>query len=334
MNFPQLIFPLAVLVFAPLAYSQAATGGATNPDSGAPPAVDVTSSLPGDYLLGPNDKLTLVVEQFPDEFTVDRIFRIDGSGDITLPIVGRVHAGGLTSAQFEEELKARFSPILKEPHIVVDVTEYASQSVSVLGAVNTPGIKQTEGRRTLLEVLALGGGLRPDAGTVAKITRLADQGAIPLPGASVSPTGVSVATVRVKNVMTGSSENIVMLPGDSVFVPKADIVYAVGSLTMPGGFPIGENETLSALQVVALAQGLSRTAATDRAKILRLIPGTANRTEIPINLKQLMAGKGSDVSLQADDILFVPNSAAKSVGYRSLDAIATAASYSVIYARP
>jgi polysaccharide export outer membrane protein len=330
MNFPSVLFPLAVLVCAPTAYPQASAGVPANPDS----AVNVSSSLPGDYVLGPNDKLTLVVEEFPDEFTVDRIFRIDGSGDITLPIVGRVHAGGLTSAQFEEELKARFSPILKEPKIVVDVTEYASQSVSVLGAVNTPGIKQTEGRRTLLEVLALGGGLRPDAGTVAKITRAADQGAIPLPGATVTPTGLSVATVRIKNAMTGSPENIVMLPGDTVFVPKADVVYAVGSLTTPGGFPIGENETLSALQVVALAQGLSTTAATDRAKILRLVPGTATRTEIPINLKQLMAGKGSDVSLQAEDILFVPNSSAKSAGLRTLDAIVNAATYAPILFRP
>jgi polysaccharide export outer membrane protein len=324
MKFPHLIFPLAVLICAPLAYSQAA----------APSAVEVTSSLPGDYILGPNDKLTLVVEQFPDEFTVDRIFRIDGSGDITLPLVGRVHAGGLTSAQFEEDLKARFTPILKEPHIVVDVTEYASQSVSVLGAVNTPGIKQTEGRRTLLEVLALGGGLRPDAGTVAKITRAADQGPIPLPGATVSPTGASLATVRVKNAMTGSPENIVMLPGDSVFVPKADVVYAVGSLTTPGGFPIGESETLSALQVVALAQGLTQTAATDRAKILRLVPGTGSRTEIPINLKQLMAGKGSDVTLQSGDILFVPNSTAKSAGLRAIDALVNAAAYTPLLLRP
>lgn len=324
---------IVLLACAPLAYPQAA-GGGVNPDASATPAVNVTSSLPADYVLGPNDKLTLVVEQFPDEFSVDRVFRIDGSGDITLPIVGRVHAGGLTSAQFEEELKARFSPILKEPNIVVDVTEYASQSVSVLGAVNTPGIKETDGRKTLLEVLALAGGLRPDAGTVAKITRTAGQGAIPLPGATVSPTGLSVATVHLKNAMTGSPENIVMLPGDTVFIPKADVVYAVGSVTTPGGFPIGENETLSALQVVALAQGLTRTAAANRAEILRLNPGTATRTQIPIDLKHLLAGKGSDVSLQAEDILFVPNSNPKSVAFRTVDAIVNAATYSVILARP
>lgn len=324
---------IVLLACAPLACPQAAGGGA-NPDASATAAVNVTSSLPADYVLGPNDKLTLVVEQFPDEFSVDRVFRIDGSGDITLPIVGRVHAGGLTSAQFEEELKARFSPILKEPNIVVDVTEYASQSVSVLGAVNTPGIKETDGRKTLLEVLALAGGLRPDAGTVAKITRTAGQGAIPLPGATVSPTGLSVATVHLKNAMTGSPENIVMLPGDTVFIPKADVVYAVGSVTTPGGFPIGENETLSALQVVALAQGLTRTAAANRAEILRLVPGTATRTQIPINLKQLLAGKGSDVSLQAEDILFVPNSDAKSAGFRTLDAIVNAATYTPILLRP
>ena len=84
------------------------------------------------------------------------------------------------------------------------------------------------------------------------------------------------------------------MPGDTCFVPKADVVYAVGSVTKPGGFPIGENETLSALQVVSLAEGIVKTAAGDRAKILRLAPGGGPRSEIPINLKLLMAGKGGD----------------------------------------
>src|ERR1019366_7224048 len=112
-----------------------------------------------------------------------------------------------------------------------------------------------------------------------------------------------------------STGNIVIRPGDTIFVPKAEVVYVVGSVRTPGGFPIGENESLSALQVVALAQGLINTAATDRAKILRIVPGTVNRTEIPINLKLLMAGKAPDTSLQPGDILFVPNSGAKTAEY-------------------
>jgi polysaccharide export outer membrane protein len=240
----------------------------------------------------------------------------------------------MTASEFEAQLKARFGVILKAPDIVVNVTEFASQPVSVQGAVNTPGIHQLAGHKTLFELLSMSEGLRPDAGTTVIVTRDVKWGPIPLAGAALSSTGQSsVATVRVRNVMNGSEENIAIMPGDTIFVPKADVVYAVGSVVKPGGFPIGENETLSALQVVSLAEGMVKTAAGDRARILMLAPQGGPRTEIPINLKLLMAGKGSDVLLRPDDILFVPNSGAKSAAYRTLDAIITATIGMAVYGR-
>jgi len=302
----------------------------------APNAVEspnVATGLPASYLLGPNDQFSLIVDQLPDNFT-DKTFRIDGAGDVTIPLIGRVHASGMTASEFEDQLKARFGVILKAPDIVVNVTEFASEPVAVQGAVNTPGVHQLAGHKSLFEFLSLAEGLRPDAGTTIIVTRDLKWGQIPLAGASLSSTRQSsIVTVRAKNVMNGSEENIAIMPGDTIFVPKADVVYAVGSLTKPGGFPIGENETLSALQVVSLAEGMAKTAAGDKAKILRLAPGGGPRSEIPINLKLLMAGKGSDMLLRPDDILFVPNSSAKSATYRTLDAIVTAATGMAIYGR-
>ena len=294
---------------------------------------NVATGLPASYLLGPNDQFSLIVDQLQDSFT-DKTFRIDGEGDVTLPLIGRVHAAGLTASEFEDQLRGRFGVILKAPDIVVNVTEFASEPVSVQGAVNTPGVHQLAGRKTLFELLSLSEGLRPDAGTTVMVTRDLKWGPIPLAGASLSSTRQSsVVTVRAKNVMNGSEENVAIMPGDTIFVPKADVVYAVGSVTKPGGFPIGENETLSALQVISLAEGMARTAAGDKARILRLPPGGGPRTEIPINLKLLMAGKGSDMLLHPDDILFVPNSSAKSATYRTLDAVVTAATGMAIYGR-
>jgi polysaccharide export outer membrane protein len=118
-------------------------------------------------------------------------------------------------------------------------------------------------------------------------------------------------------------------------VPKADVVYAVGSVTKPGGFPLNQHESLSALQVVSLAQGAKNTAALDKAQILRRVPGSTSRTEIAVNLKQLMAGKGTDIQLQPDDILFVPNSAAKTAGYKTIDSIVAAATgFAVFGSKP
>lgn len=291
-----------------------------------------SSSLSG-YSLGPNDQISLVIDQLQEEFA-DKSFRIDQQGDVSIPLIGRVHGGGLTVSELEDELRSRFGAILKAPDVVVNVTEFSSQPVSVLGAVGTPGIRQLQGRKTLFEVLSLAGGLRPDAGTTVKITRDLKWGPIPLASAATGSTGqYSVATVHVADVMRASAENLVILPGDTVFVPRADVVYVVGSVTKPGGFPIGENETLSALQVVSLAEGLMRTAASEKAKILRRDPGNATRNEIPLNLSRLMAGKAPDVILRPDDILFVPNSAARSVEYRSLEAIVNAATGAAIYGK-
>jgi polysaccharide export outer membrane protein len=166
-----------------------------------------------------------------------------------------------------------------------------------------------------------------------EITRDLDMGPIPLPDAVPSSTGqCTVARVRLKNVMNASAENILVLPGDTVFVPKADIVYAVGSVTKPGGYTIGEDGILSALQMVSLAGGVQKAAATEKAKILRLVPGSSSsRTEITINIKRLMAGKTPDVPLQPNDILFIPNSGAKSAGFRTIEAIVSVATGLAIY---
>jgi polysaccharide export outer membrane protein len=135
----------------------------------------------------------------------------------------------------------------------------------------------------------------------------------------------------MKDIQRAGPENITVMPGDAIFVPRADLVYVVGSVVEPGGFPIGENEKLSALQVVSLAKGLVKTAAADKAKILRVVPGNPSRIEIPVNIKLLMAGRTTDIPLKPDDILFVPNSGAKSAGYRTMDAIVSATSALIIY---
>ncbi len=83
---------------------------------------------------------------------------------------------------------------------------------------------------------------------------------------------------------------------------------------------MGDNESLSALQVLSLAEGLDRTAAPQDAKIMRAVDGSAARAEIPVDLKKVLAGKGADVPLKANDILFIPTSATKNAAIRTLEA--------------
>ena len=294
-----------------------------------PPQAPFGGTADPDYLLGPDDLLSLTVVELDEQFT-DKVFRIEMSGDVNIPIAGRVHAAGLTIRQLEEAIDKNFSKILKEPDVVVGIVQFGSQPVSVLGEVNTPGVHQVKGQKNLLQALSLAGGFTESVGNTVTITRKLQWGPIPLPNSHDDPTSqFSIASISVKEILHGANpaKNVPVMADDVITVSRAEVVYAVGSVNKPGGFLLGQDEGLSALQVLSLAQGLSRTAAPQRALILRL-SGTSNqRTEIAVNLKILMQGTAGDVPLKPGDILFVPNSTAKSLSYRSFDAILQAAAF-------
>ncbi|HMJ60265.1 MAG TPA: polysaccharide biosynthesis/export family protein [Bryobacteraceae bacterium] len=293
-----------------------------------------TESAPSSYILGPDDQVTLFV--YDIEEISDKPMRIDMRGNLTLPLAGRLHAAGLTAGQLEAAIETPLRKFLKDPEVVVSITEFRSQPVSVLGAVTTPGVHQLEGHKTLFEILSMAGGLRSDAGNTVRITRNLEWGEIPLPDAKNDSTGqFSVASVSSKSVIdaTDPVENITIKPHDVISVSKADLVYCVGSVNKPGGFVLGQKESMSALQVLSLAEGLNKTAAPDKAKIMRAVAGSPNRTEIAIDIKALMAGKAPDLPLRSDDILFIPNSAARSMAARTAEAAIQVATGVAIYGR-
>lgn len=287
-----------------------------------PPEAAAKSEAPDTYTLGPGDQIVIRV---PDLEEIDnKSVPIDMKGNINLPQVGRIQASGLTTEQLEDAIADRLKKVLVNPDVSVYLTEMRSQPVSVLGEVQTPGVHQLQGQKNLFEVLSLAGGLRPDAGNTVKITRRLEWGRLPLPGAADDPTGqFSVASVNVKSIMAASNpaDNITIRPNDVISVVKADIIYVVGAVHKPGGFTLGENKTLSSLQLISLAEGSERTASLQNSKILRYLPGSTTREEIPLDLKKIFAGKMADTQLKADDILFVPTSTAKAAGYRTLEAL-------------
>ena len=286
-------------------------------------------------ILGPGDQI--LIRAIDIEEIDNKPVLIDRRGNINLPVVGQLQAAGLTPDQLEAALRLRLTRVLRHPpDVSVSVTEVHSQGVSVLGAVNTPGVHQLQGEKTLFEVLSLAGGLRADAGYTVIITRQIEWGPIPLPNAALDSTGrFSVASVSVKSIMAASNpaENIHIKPNDVISVPRADIIYVIGAVKKAGGYALNDNGTRSALQILSLAEGLDRAAAPNRARIMRGIPGSNNRDEIPIDLKKILAGKSPDVPLQADDILFVPTSGAKTAGLRTIDVL-TASATAFIYRIP
>ena len=273
------------------------------------------------YLLGPDDLLEISGPELTE--AGGKRSRIDGDGNVEVPLVGRVHVAGLTVEQTEEKLNKLLKAYIRDPQVAINVAEVHSQPVSVLGAVNTPGVHQVQGQKTLLEMLALAGGIRSDAGYSVRITRQAEWGCIPLSNAKPDPSGkFSVAELNLKKIMEAKSpeENIQIFPHDVISVPKADMVYVIGEVRRSGGFVLGEHQTISVLQALSMAEGLNNGADTRHAKILRLKKEAVQREELPVDVKDVLTGKKPDLPMQGDDILFIPGSTGKKAALRALEA--------------
>ena len=331
----------AVLISVSIALTSALCFGQsgvedTNPVHRQAPA-DQTVTAPSSgglstYMLGPEDLLTIRVMNV--EELGDTPYPVDLHGDIDVPRIGKVHAAGLSVEQLEAELTARYREFLQKPVVTVAVAEFHSQPVSVLGEVTAPGVHQIRGRRTLLEIISEASGLKVDAGSTIQITRRKAWGAIPLPSNKLDPSGdYYTASVNVQRLMAGKSpqDNVAILPNDVITVPKADLVYVVGAVKRAGGFVLSEKTDISILEALSLAEGLDKTAGPKNARILRPDPNSGARHEIPVDIKKLLAGKSADMPLAANDILFIPNSTAKVVTNRTIDALVQAGTGLAIY---
>jgi polysaccharide export outer membrane protein len=287
------------------------------------------------YILGPDDQVKVWVLGL-EEIT-DKPLRIDPGGDIDLPLIGKVHAGGLTVEQLKAELVQRFSKELLKPQVSVEIVDFGSQPVSVMGAVNHPGVYQLHGRRTLMEAVSLADGLRQDAGPRITISRQIQYGPIPLRTVKTDSSGkFSVAEVSVKELLAGTNptENIPVCPNDVVAVPLAEAVYVIGEVKKPGEIALKNNASISVLQALASAEGYGATPAPQDSKIIRLVPGSTERKEIPVDLRKIQAGKAEDIAMRPDDILVIPPSGPKKAAARAVEAAIQTATGIVIWRRP
>jgi polysaccharide export outer membrane protein len=293
-----------------------------------------TESETSDSRIGPDDLLNISVFEAPE---MNSTVRVSANGEISLQLLGAVHAAGRTPKELESVLQAHLRrTYMKDPHVGVFVQELQSHSISVVGAVKMPGVFQIRGKKTVIEVLSMAQGLADDAGDTVLIQHGAEY---TQPGSSngSQPTAQekngAIEEINLKKLLDSadSALNVPVRPGDIVKVPRAGIVYVVGEVEKPGGFVLQNNENISVLQALALAEGPTHTSAISRARIIRTDPASGKRTEIPMNLGRIFSGKAPDTFLQPKDIVFVPNSAAKSILYRGSEAAVQTAAGVAIY---
>jgi polysaccharide export outer membrane protein len=275
---------------------------------------------PPPYVLGPGDQIT--IRSIDLEEISEKPVLVDPDGYLSLPLVGRLKAAGLTAAELEKALVKALQGYFRRPQVSVTMTKFGSQPVTVLGAVSAPGVYQLQGRKTLAEVLALAKGLTPEAGSTVTVTRIPEHGPIPLASATIDKRGYAVAEIDPSKILEagGSEQNIVIMAHDLISVARARLLYVLGEVRKPGGFPLGSRQRVSVLEALSMAEGFSRTAAPHKARILRVVAGSPQRKEMPVDLNKIMSSKEPNRMMEPDDILVVPNNAAKSATLRGIEA--------------
>jgi polysaccharide biosynthesis/export protein len=297
--------------------SQAATnasGQSSTTPSITPETAKDTSDQSALVKLGAGDLIEVSVYNVPELATKARV---SNSGDVYLPLIDYVHVDGLTQEEAQTLIEKRLSDggFVRSPHVTIFVDEANSQGVTIIGEVTKPGIYPDVSDHKLYEVISEAGGFSPSASRKIAIIR------------RNQPEPIRINLPR--NLADDLSGNIDILPGDTISVPRAPIIYVVGDVGRPSGLLV-DNGTLSVLQALALAGGTNHTAKLSGARILH--KGPTGTTETKIQVKKMLEAKAPDMNLQSDDILFIPVSAGKIAAARTAEAAIALATAASIYA--
>jgi polysaccharide biosynthesis/export protein len=271
--------------------------------------------LTPEVVLGSGDLLAISVAGAPEyHYEV----RVTPAGTASLPMLGNITLAGLSTTQGENVVAKGLQErgFFNDPQVSIFVKEYATAGISVLGEVQKPGIYPLMGPRTLLDAISAAGGTTPKAGKSVSITHRDELD--------------SPKTILLSRDNGQTMTNIAVQPGDTVVVSKAGMVYVIGAVKEPTGIVL-DNPHLTVLQAIAMAHGTNPTASLKSTKLIR--KASTSPQELPIPVDTILSAKSPDLELQPDDIVFVPNSAAKSAAGRSLEAILQAATGIAVYGR-
>jgi len=276
-----------VLVF-PVAVTAAASGGS---NAGQPSPAEGES----DYKVGRQDLLEIRVFDLEE---LNQTVRVSPDGSISLPLLGRLQIAGMTITEVEsliaDDLDKGF---MRGAQVTVFVKEYESQKVTVSGAVNRPGSYAMLGPKTLLELISMAGGLRPDFGDVIVVFR--KEG-----GESTRRISIDLESlVRDADPVM----NIALMPGDIIYVPVMEMtrIFVGGAVRSPGMYEFPRREPITLVKAITLAGGTTDRAAEKKIQITRTSE-SGERTQRDANLKTIRRGTVQDPLLRDGDLVFVP----------------------------
>jgi Periplasmic protein involved in polysaccharide export len=271
-------------------------------------------------LIGAGDQLHVQVADTPE---MDQHPRVTDAGEVPIQGAGSVKVAGLTPAAAAKAIQDSLvaANYMRHPVVMVNVEHYATQTVSIIGEVKLPGAYPIGTQRSILDVLALAGGLNPAADRNLVIERH-------------SNPNDCVHYNYSNNADTAVDKQVMVMPGDTVVVPKAGIIYVLGDVNHPGGYLMNNNESkITLLEALALAGGVSKTAKQHDARLIRK-QGTDSYLDRQLSVKDLQEGKVPDIAMQPGDVLYVPFSFGRNLAVFGAGSIAAAATSASVYALP
>ena len=252
-----------------------------------------------DYEIGPEDVLRIMVWDHDD---LERVVSVSREGDFSYPLIGKVHAEGLTVAELEKEIARRLAgKYIINPQVTVKVEEYKSKKVFLMGEVGGyqkrgkgAGTYYLTGKTTLIEILSQAGGPTKEAGSEVIIIRPRNKKGNPVnPGEAKAD---EIIRINLRRLLEGDiSQNIYVEPGDTIYVPKAEFFFVYGEVKNPGKYMLEKGTDV--LKAITIAGGATEKAAIKRIKIIREKGG--HKIEIRAKLTD---------PVQAEDIIIVPES--------------------------
>ncbi len=279
----------------------------------AAPDLNANSNLPIQKL-GPEDLISILVYDAPE---LTRTIRIAADGTIRLPMLKeKIRVQGLFPSDIEVLLGEAFKRegLFVDPFVTVNVVDYHSRPISVGGAVRTPVIFQAVGKVTLMDALNRAGGLLADqssgvTGSEIVVTR---------PNGASEPALVQRIPVKALYAGTDPELNIELVGDEQIRVPEVGKFVVTGNVTQPGAYPVLDPIEMNTVKsAVAQAKGLAQYWAT-KGYIYRLDDKGATH-EIAIPLRDIMNRKAPDVTLQARDVLYVPDSSGRRITQESVN---------------
>ncbi len=274
------------------------------------------SQSPERYRIGAGDVLDIRIYNRP-QLSRDAV-RVEGNGMIRMPLIdGEIQAACKTEGELAKEISTGYARYYRNLPVDVFIKEYHAREVALIGAVTEQGRYQMQRRIRLLELLTFAKGPSDKAGQTINIVRAPRQDICAADPKQNDDGGF--ITLKLNDTLRGDEQaNPFVEPGDIVTIPEAEQIYVVGNVYSPKSVPLKEPITVS--RAIAMAGGPLRDSKTDRVHIVRQQPG--GQTEMYVNLSAIARKKETDLLLQPNDIVEVPESTGKSLIRSLLGAVA------------